>query len=680
MRSPAGTKARDLARRTLRIEALAQLVAALAIASLLAPTSASADETVVACNYEPNHVFGSVQADGINVDDYCPLGPLELSTVGASIKQGVGALWQTVAPPGLLISGVHVDLASNYVNDGTAGQYGGDFYWTGGSSNIVPGETSAGFPGLSSPDFGFLLVCGKPTCDQGGAFISAYEIALDVSETSGPALSSFSGLWQAMGWVRGTWPLAFSGDSPSGMCSLEAEFAGQPLPGTVASPDESEWHECSTAPIDDPVSTVAYPQGPDSLQVGGTDAAGAPASLTKTIYVDNQTPTIALSGPADAPATAGTQYLTATATAGPSGVAGMSCSVDGAPSQWYPTATTQIPVSGIGEHQVRCYSVNNAVDATGARGTSIAQTFSMKIGTPTVAAVAFSTLVDKLKCHSSVQRVRIPARWVTVRVHGQAVRVREPARRVRVRITKCHARTARRRIAVWATVRRHGHEVHILEHKTVRVLLEPHVVNKTKRIVGYGRTTTVDGWLGTTSGIALGGQTVDVMTAPNDGQGDFQLAAVVTSAPNGGWSAQLPPGPSRLVEASYAGSATTEAAVSAPVSVAVPAKVELLRVSPRRVSWGGTVRLVGQLEGGYLPAGGALVRLRIGLGSAMTTYGVQTHVSGGGRFSTRYTFGEGDPSFHRTYWFELATLPIGDYPYAPARSRRVYVTVGGNPR
>jgi hypothetical protein len=222
--------------------------------------------------------------------------------------------------------------------------------------------------------------------------------------------------------------------------------------------------------------------------------------------------------------------------------------------------------------------------------------------------------------------------------------------------------------------------VHILEHKTVRVLLEPHVVNKTKRIVGYGRTTTVDGWLGTTSGIALGGQTVDVMTAPDNGQGDFQLAAVVTSAPNGGWTAQLPPGPSRLVEASYGGSATTEAAVSPAVSVAVPAKVELLRVSPRRVAWGGTVRLVGQLEGGYLPAGGALVRLRIGLGSAMTTYGVQTHVSGSGRFSTRYTFGEGDPSFHRTYWFELATLPIGDYPYAPARSRRVYVTVGGNPR
>src|SRR6202000_2687467 len=134
-------------------------------------------------------------------------------------------LWQTVAPPGLMISGANVELASNYVNDGTAGQDGGGFFLTGGSSNSAPGETNANFPGLSSPDFGFLLVCGKQTCDQGGAFISAYEVALNVSETSGPGLSSSSGLWQAIGWIRGTWSLTFSGDSPSGMCSLEAEFA-----------------------------------------------------------------------------------------------------------------------------------------------------------------------------------------------------------------------------------------------------------------------------------------------------------------------------------------------------------------------------------------------------------------------------------------------------------------------
>ena len=111
----------------------------------------------------------------------------------------------------------------------------------------------------------------------------------------------------------------------------------------------------------------------------------------------------------------------------------------------------------------------------------------------------------------------------------------------------------------------------------------------------------------------------------------------------------------------------------------VPADIKLLSVWPRHVAWGGTVHLVGQLFGGYLPPGGALVRLRIGYGSAYNTYGVQEHVTGDGRFSTVATFGPGDPSIYRTYWFQIASLPMGDYPYAPAASQRVPVTVGGNP-
>jgi hypothetical protein len=232
---------------------------------------------------------------------------------------------------------------------------------------------------------------------------------------------------------------------------------------------------------------------------------------------------------------------------------------------------------------------------------------------------------------------------------------------------------------VWVTVRRHGKTVRVRRHKTIRVLLTPHTVNKTKRVVGHGRSTSVSGWLGTTDGVALAGQTVDVLTAPDNGQGNFTLAAVATTAADGGWSARLSAGPSRLVTAAYAGGPTTEGSLAPPVKLVVPAKVELLSVSPRRVAWGGTVRLTGRLRGGYLPPGGALVRLRIGQGSVVTTYGVREHVSGQGRFSTTYTFGAGDPAVHQQFWFQVATLPIGDYPYAPAASQRLSVLVGGHP-
>jgi hypothetical protein len=33
----------------------------------------------------------------------------------------------------------------------------------------------------------------------------------------------------------------------------------------------------------------------------------------------------------------------------------------------------------------------------------------------------------------------------------------------------------------------------------------------------------------------------------------------------------------------------------------------------------------------------------------------------------------------RSFWFQLASLPMGDYPYAPAISGRISVLVGGYP-
>jgi hypothetical protein len=75
--------------------------------------------------------------------------------------------------------------------------------------------------------------------------------------------------------------------------------------------------------------------------------------------------------------------------------------------------------------------------------------------------------------------------------------------------------------------------------------------------------------------------------------------------------------------------------------------------------------------------GSGLLRLRIGVGRARTTYGVKEHVTGDGRFTTRYTFGLGLRGVFRSYWFQIASLPMGDYPWAPADSRKLTVTVGG---
>ena len=197
--------------------------------------------------------------------------------------------------------------------------------------------------------------------------------------------------------------------------------------------------------------------------------------------------------------------------------------------------------------------------------------------------------------------------------------------------------------------------------------------------VAFGHKVTLAGLYTTATGVPLGGQPVQIFASPNNESGAFQQVAVVNTGPNGGWSETLPPGPSSIIRAVTGGTATILPS-SGQVTTIVPARVKLLRIWPRRVPWGGTVHLAGQLVGGYLPPDGALVRLRIGLGSAHLTYGIREHVSGNGRFTTTYTFGLGDPNVLQAFWFQIASLPMGNYPYAPADSRRVTVIVGGHPR
>ena len=152
----------------------------------------------------------------------------------------------------------------------------------------------------------------------------------------------------------------------------------------------------------------------------------------------------------------------------------------------------------------------------------------------------------------------------------------------------------------------------------------------------------------------------------------------MTTGARGTWSATLPRGPSRIVEAVYGGDATTEGASSGQVRVIVPAKVSCS--ASRDASRGA------EPFGSPVSCSVGICRPKersCGCGSGreqLQTYGVQEHVTGRGRFTTTYTFGAGYAGILKSYWFQIATLPMGDYPYAPAASGRRSVLVGGHPR
>jgi hypothetical protein len=279
--------------------------------------------------------------------------------------------------------------------------------------------------------------------------------------------------------------------------------------------------------------------------------------------------------------------------------------------------------------------------------------------------VSLTKIINPLRERIVRERVRVGGHWVTVRRGHRLVHVRRGGHVKIIKVVKYVDRCSMRRVRT----ARHRWLVK-------QVCRAPRVhVTKVLR-VAYGHEVTIRGLYRTAEGAPLGGQPVHNLAAPPNHSGTFTQLATVTTAADGARTGTLPPGPSRIIRAVTDGTATILRS-SGQVTTIAPADVKLLRVWPRHLRWGGTVHLVGQLMGGYLPPGGALVRLRIGIGPARTTYGVREHVTGNGRFTTTYTIGLGEPSIRQSYWFQIASLPMGNYPFAPAASKRVSVLVGG---
>jgi len=193
--------------------------------------------------------------------------------------------------------------------------------------------------------------------------------------------------------------------------------------------------------------------------------------------------------------------------------------------------------------------------------------------------------------------------------------------------------------------------------------------------VAFGSPVTVRGQLIDSQGQPLAGQTMSILTAPDNGSNAFTATATVVTGANGRWSATLPAGPSRIIEASYAGSATVLPA-SARVTVIVPAKIEITHVTPDRTPWGGRVRITGRVLGGYIPASSKLLRLDLGIVGIPGLSKIQgiPSVSPDGTFTTTYRFARYQGVVR--FWLQVSSLAEADFPFAPARSRRVIVTVG----
>lgn len=606
---------------------------------------------------------------------------VQIGAIGETVAAGSRIGYQLTAPAGISIFDAQVSASIDNINAG--GGWGGGGYWSGGGSAWNDSQNSLTDGPFNSPYWGFQMVCGASSCNQRASIVVS-DVQVLAVENQGPSLAAegANNLWyQTNRYVwnapNDPWPITLQATDPSGVCSMSATVSDHFVSGPSATPNTAEWHQCPdetwTPAAGAIVDTHEYIPGTGTLALGlsATNAAGVKSDASENLAVDNNPVQVSLSGPTTASTTAGTQYVSAAANAGPSGVA-IGCAVDGAPEQWQNGGSAQIPVAGAGQHVIACRAHNGAINPEGQYAYSATQSWGLDIGQPTVSLVGFSKIVNQLRCGRVRKRVTIPTHLVTVRRHHKRVRIRVRAHTKVERVVRCHPRFVWRRQKVWVKVRRHGKLVSVRRTRRVRVTLLPRAVTKAKKRVGYGRATTVSGWLGTSDGIAIGGVPVELLTAPDNGQGQFTPAATATTAANGSWTARLGPGPSRLVKASYAGSATLLPTTSPAVQTIVPAKIRI-KITPTIVPWGSKIRITGRVLGGYVPTSSNLLRLNVGIGRLGQLEGLP-RIQRDGRFVIVWKFDAGRGVLHP--WFSVGTLAESVFPYAPATSKRIVVTVG----
>ena len=218
------------------------------------------------------------------------------------------------------------------------------YLWAGGSQSILPLTSCCGGMDYGtridrsigpSRSFGWQVTCSIPTCGKPAQILDVRGIELEAVDTTRPDVwPSARKLWyQDARWVRGAnWPASFQASANDGICATDATVDGKLAAGpTDLLPNQHSWTQCpATVTMPLTIDTTGYPNGPLSISLSAKDAASPAnvASPSETLRVDNAPVALSLTGPTDAPSTAGAQHVSASATAGPSGVAQISCSTD----------------------------------------------------------------------------------------------------------------------------------------------------------------------------------------------------------------------------------------------------------------------------------------------------------------------------------------------------------------
>jgi hypothetical protein len=195
------------------------------------------------------------------------------------------------------------------------------------------------------------------------------------------------------------------------------------------------------------------------------------------------------------------------------------------------------------------------------------------------------------------------------------------------------------------------------------------------RTVPYGRGTAFSGRLTSASGARLGGLPVAVTETFAAGANPVRRETVARTRPDGTFLVHLAPGPTRRVQAAFAGSRLLSASSSPPARFAIRSSIRLCASAATAKVGGAPIAFsgrVGQL-GTTIPTGGVPVELQFRLAGSGWSEFRTVRTDAAGRFRYAYAFSDDDS---RGVRFQFrAHLPGQEgWPYEPGASRPVIVT------
>lgn len=189
--------------------------------------------------------------------------------------------------------------------------------------------------------------------------------------------------------------------------------------------------------------------------------------------------------------------------------------------------------------------------------------------------------------------------------------------------------------------------------------------------IAYGRGVVYRGSLTLPSGAALGGAAVRVVERFAPGAAEPQRVSTIETEADGSFALRLAPGPSRTVEATFAGS-PSRARVAAPAETLKVRAAVSLRASARVASVGGRPVLFSGRVAGEVPRGGLPVELQFHLPGVPWTEFRTIQSDARGRFRYPYAFSDDDSRGVR-FLFRARVEAAPGWPYETGSSLPVMV-------